>query len=252
MAENRQEIPPPPDSAPKLSIVVPAYNEERRLPGALDAILAYTRGHDLPTELIIIDDGSHDGTADVVRSRAAGDANLKLLHNDTNRGKGHSVRRGMLAARGELCLMCDADLSAPIEELGKLLPWVERGYDIVIGSRDLPESVLDPPQPWSRRWPAWVFRAWRRRMLLPGIRDTQCGFKLFRQAAAQELFGRQREDGWLFDCEVLGLAERLGYRIKEVGIRWCASGESRVHVPSEIFATPANLRRIVSRLQHFK
>ncbi len=139
------------------------------------------------------------------------------------------MRQGMLAATGELLLISDADLSAPIEEVANLLPWLERGYDVVIGSRDLPESRLDPPQPPVRRWLAGVFRALRRRLMLPGLRDTQCGFKLLRREAGREVFAHVSLEGWLFDCEMLGIADRLGYRIKEVGVVWRHHPHTRVN-----------------------
>jgi hypothetical protein len=154
----------------------------------------------------------------------------------------------MLAATGELVLMCDADLSTPVAEVERLLEWLERGYAVVIGSRDMRESVLDPPQPRLRRWAAWGFRAIRRRLLLGELRDTQCGFKLFRREAAQQIFSRQTIDGWLFDCEVLGIAERLGYRIKEVGVVWGNNPDSRVKPVREALLAVPTLLAIRRRL----
>ena len=156
----------------------------------------------------------------------------------------------MLAAAGTHLLMSDADLSTPIGEVVKLCDWLERGYDVVIGSRDRPESRLDPPQPWRRRLPAWAFRALRRRLLLPELRDTQCGFKLFRREAAREVFARQTVDGWLFDCEVLALADRLGYRIKEVGVTWRHHPHSRVSVWRTMFTALPTLLAIRRRVRH--
>ncbi len=196
----------------------------------------------------MVDDGSRDGTCDIVRRFAAEPLDVRLLVNAANRGKGYAVREGMLAATGGLVLMCDADLSTPIEELEKLLSWLERGYDVVIGSRDMPESVLDPPQPLLRRWLAWRFRAIRRRLLLRELRDTQCGFKLFRRDAAREIFSRQATAGWLFDCEVLGIAERLGYRIKEVGVIWRNNPDSRVKPVREALLAVPTLLAIRRRL----
>lgn len=229
--------------SPSLSIVIPAYNEAARIGVTLERIRDYALRTDTGCEIIVVDDGSRDATADVVRQVAAQAPAVRLLANATNRGKGYSVRQGVLAATGDVVLMCDADLSAPIEELEKLLPWLDHGCDVAIGSRDLPDSRLDPPQPLLRRWAAWAFRAIRRRVLLPELRDTQCGFKCFRREAAQAIFARQTIDGWLFDCEVRGLADRLGYRIKEVGVVWRHDPVSRVQPLREApFALPTLLR----------
>lgn len=214
-----------------LSIVIPAYNERRRLGSSLERIRDYARRSETRIEIVVVDDGSTDGTAELVRKVAEADdtlARVSVLVNAINRGKGFSVRRGMLQARGDVVLMCDADESAPIEQVDVLWRWLDRGFEVVIGSRDAPDAVLDPPQPILRRWMAWTFRFIRRGVLLRRFSDTQCGFKLFRADAAREIFTRQTIDGWLFDCEVLGLAERLGYRIKELGITWGAHPDSRV------------------------
>jgi len=214
-----------------LSIVIPAYNEGRRLGGSLERIRDYAARSEMRIELVVVDDGSTDGTAELVRKFAERDdafSDVSVLVNPSNRGKGFSVRRGMLHARGDMVLMCDADESAPIEQVELLRRWLDRGFEVVIGSRDAPDAVLDPPQSVPRRWMAWTFRFIRRTVLLGRFSDTQCGFKLFRADAAREIFARQTIDGWLFDCEVLGLAERLGYRIKELGITWRAHPDSRV------------------------
>ena len=214
-----------------LSIVIPAYNERRRLGPTLERIRDYARRSEMRIEIVVVDDGSTDGTAELVQAFADEDdafIGVRLLVNPINRGKGYSVRRGMLHARGEIVLMCDADESAPIEQVDVLRPWLDRGFEVVIGSRDAPDAVLDPPPPVLRRWMAWTFRFIRRGVLLGRFSDTQCGFKLFRGDAARAIFTRQTIDGWLFDCEVLGLAERLGYRIKELGITWRAHPDSHV------------------------
>jgi dolichyl-phosphate beta-glucosyltransferase len=236
-------------SAPRLSIVIPAYNEARRIRQTLHALRDYARARALICELIVVDDGSADSTAAVVESTDVAPATLVMLRLPRNRGKGAAVREGMLAAGGELLLLCDADQSVPIAELERLLPWLERGFDVVIGSRDLPDSRLDPPQPLLRRLMAWVFRAVRRRLLLPAIRDTQCGFKLFRRAAAREVFASAREDGWLFDCEILALAQARGYCIREVGVTWRDVPASRVRPLREAVRALCGLVRIRRRLR---
>ncbi len=214
---------------PELSIVIPAYNEARRLGPTLARIGTYLHAAARSAEVLVVDDGSRDGTAEVARrSGAAAGLELRLLGREGHRGKGASVREGMLAARGARRLMCDADLSTPIEELERLEAALNAGGDIAIGSRDMPDSRLDPPQPLARRLAAWSFRALRRRLLLPDLRDTQCGFKLFTAAAADDLFSRATVDGWLFDCEVLALARRRGYRVCEVGVLWRDDRDTRV------------------------
>ncbi len=249
-------------TSPTLSIVIPAYNEAARLGATLSHLREYAGATGTPCELIIVDDGSTDGTGDLVRrfmeENRGGPLEIQLLVNPANRGKGYSVKRGMLAARGGLLLMCDADLSTPIEELEKLRKWLASGageeekraqFEIVIGSRDLPGSHLDPPQPLLRRWMAWTFRAVRRRVLLHELRDTQCGFKLFTRAAAQAVFSRQTVDGWLFDCEVLAMADRLGLGIKEVGVVWRNHPHSRVSPLREMFASLPTLWTIRRRIR---
>ena len=234
-------------SSSDLSIIVPAYNESRRIGATLTALNAWAATSDLRCELIVVDDGSGDHTLDVVRAATLDALALTVIENAHNHGKGHAVRRGMLAAAGELLLLCDADMSTPISELDKLRPWIEQGYDIVIGSRDLPESRLDLPQPLPRRLAAWAFRALRRRILLPQLNDTQCGFKLFTRTVAQEIFAQATLDGWLFDCEVLALAAAAGYRIKEIGVIWKNHPDTRVRALKEVFTAIPTLRAIRKR-----
>lgn len=233
---------------PWLSVVIPAFNERARLPATLDAVRAYAAERPGTLEVIVVDDGSSDRTAELAEAFDARPAVLRVLRNGVNRGKGFSVRRGMLSAGGELRLMMDADSSVDVAEVERLLPWVRQGCDIVIGSRDVPGAVLDPPQPLARRVAAWAFRALRRGLLLSGIRDTQCGFKLFTAEAAEAVFPRQVETGWLFDCEVLALAERSGRRMRECPITWRNRPGSRVPVlATALLALPA-LMRIRARL----
>ena len=241
-------IPGAPGPGFSLSVIIPAYNERGRLGGTLDAIQDWASRAAVACEVVVVDDASTDGTSELASGGAWSPLTIRLLRNDRNRGKGFSVRTGMLAAGGSNLLMCDADQSAPIAEVEKLLPWLDRGFDVVIGSRDMPDSVLDPPQAPVRRLLAWAFRSLRRRLLLPGLRDTQCGFKLFRADVAREVFSIQTVEGWVFDCEVLGLADRLGHRIKEVGILWRNHPHSRVKPIREAPAALAALWRVRHRL----
>lgn len=236
------------DTRPMLSIVIPAHNEARRIGETLERLRRFAARCPWSVEVIVVSDGSGDETPDIVRRFESGSFALRVLEDPVNRGKGYAVRRGVLASRGDLVLMCDADLSTPIEEVYRLHGWIERGCAVVIGSRDLPGAVLDPPQPLARRLAAWAFRALRRRILLGGLRDTQCGFKLFTGEAARSLLARTALDGWLFDCEVLGLADRLGYRVREVPVRWCNHPETRVRVLPAVFETPGQLLALRRRL----
>jgi dolichyl-phosphate beta-glucosyltransferase len=207
-------------AAISLSIVIPAYNESGRLGRTLESIRRYAGRIGATWEVIVVDDGSTDGTGALARRFEPGPQRLTVLVNPRNSGKGFSVREGVMAAGGSVILMCDADLSTPIEEVEKLLPWIERGYDVAIGSRHLPESVIDPPQPFQRRLMDAVFRRLRRLMMLRDLCDTQCGFKCFTRTAGRRVFSLLTEHGFGFDCEVLWHARRLGYGIKEVAVRW--------------------------------
>jgi dolichyl-phosphate beta-glucosyltransferase len=222
---------PSPPPRIRLSVIIPAFNETNRLPRTLEALLNYATGRGSLLELVVVDDGSTDDTADAARAFAIiADPRIlriTILVNDRNRGKGYSVRRGMMAVSGELRLLCDADLSTPIEEADRLIPMLADA-DIVIASRDKPDSILSPPQPWHRRFLAKSLRTVRRIFLLRRLRDTQCGFKLFTAEAATAVFPLSRVDGFAFDVEVLALADRLGYRITEAGVTWRDDRDTRV------------------------
>lgn len=238
-------------AAPWLSIVVPAYNEAARLPHTLPQLLGFAAAAAAPVELLLVDDGSDDDTVAIANSfvpHAAG--RLHVLPGESNHGKGHALRRGVAATRGALVLLCDADLSAPLAEFDRLLDAYDSGAQIAIGSRDLPGSRLDPPQPWPRRIAAWTFRALRRRVLLPHIRDTQCGFKLFDGPLARALFADCRCDGWLIDCEVLALAAARGAAIREVAITWRNHPQTRVRPLRDAVRALAELRRIRARIRN--
>lgn len=219
-----------------LSIVVPAYNEEKRLPATLDAIADYLGTREFSHELLVVDDGSRDGTRDVVREFAASRPWVRLVQYDDeagralNRGKGFAVRAGIEAAVGRDILFSDADLSTPIEDMERLLPPISRGVcDIAIASRALPESNLDVRQPPHREWMGRRFNKLVQMLAVPGIVDTQCGFKAFRGDVAKRLFALAQIDGFGFDPEILFLAHKYGYTIREIPVTWRHCDNSRVN-----------------------
>lgn len=209
-----------------LSVVIPAYNEAGRLPRTLERVAAHlarrTGGH----EILVVDDGSSDGTSE--RALELGDPAIRVVRNAGNRGKGYSVRRGMLEAGGARRLMTDADLSTPIEELDRLGARLDEGYDVAIASRALPGAEIEVHQPRYREALGRGFNLLVRLLLLPDLHDTQCGFKLFSAAAAEAAFGMTRLDGFSFDVEALYLARKHGFRIAEVPVRWRNDAASRV------------------------
>ncbi len=210
-----------------LSVVIPAYNEEARLPTTLSRVLGYLQHQPYTWEVLVVDNGSTDRTSDIVRGLAEGQPRLRLLREE-RRGKGLAVRKGLLAARGEYRFICDADLSMPIEHIQRFLPPELEQVDIAIGSREAPGAVRYG-EPAYRHWLGRVFNWLVRLLAVPGFHDTQCGFKCFRAAAAEDLFSLQRLDGWTFDVEVLFLALRRGYRVVEIGVPWYFEPGSRVH-----------------------
>jgi len=201
-----------------LSIVIPAYNEEARLPATLETVIAYVRASNFDfSEIIVVDDGSSDGTGALVE-RTPG---LHLLRNPGNRGKGYTVRHGMLEAKGEWILYTDADLSTPIAELEKLCAALKReNADVAIGSRALDRSLVGVHQSAFRELSGRAFNLFMRLVTGLPFRDTQCGFKLFRASAARQIFSRQKLDGFSFDVEDLVIAKSLGYRAIEVPVVW--------------------------------
>lgn len=211
-------------SVPALSVVIPAYNEALRLPRTLERVRTFLAGSSY--EIVVVDDGSADATAE--RAHEAGGAATSVVRNEVNRGKGYSVRRGMLLARGASRLMTDADLSTPIEELPRLLERARRGYDVVIGSRALPEARIEVRQSWYRENAGRAFNLLVRRLLLPDLWDTQCGFKLFSASAASAVFQAARLDGFSFDVEALVIARRRGHSIAEVPVTWRNDAATRV------------------------
>ena len=235
---------------PWLSAVVPAYNEAEGIAAAVGGIRAALEATGRPWEVVVVDNASTDGTPERL-APLLGDTRIRLLRNDVNRGKGHSVRRGMLAARGELRLHCDADCGPSLVSLPALLAAVERGADVAVGSRVAGGAQVARRQPLRRRLTGWGFAQLCRTTLREPTRDLFCGFKLFRAGAAEAAFSRARLDGWTFDAEVLAIARALGYRLEEVGIAWADREGShlsmlRVLVPvvRELRAARAHVRAV--------
>ena len=215
-----------------ISIVIPAYNEESRLPETLRRIETYISSAQWDDhEIIVVDDGSRDGTVSVAEAFASQDLHVRVLKNPGNRGKGYSVRHGMLEARYEWCLFTDADLSTPIEELEKLWAAIIRETaQVAIGSRALDRSLVGVHQSAFREASGRLFNAVMRFTIGLPISDTQCGFKLFRRDVAREAFKRQTLERWGFDVEVLFIASRLGNRIAEVAVRWDNAEGSKLSI----------------------
>jgi len=216
-----------------LSVIVPAYNEEARITKTLELIGDYLRQQSYGYEIIVVNDGSKDNTVRAVEALAIKIANLKLIDNHNNCGKGLAVRQGMLAAAGEIRLFMDADNSAAIEEIEKLLVHLEAGNDIVIGSRHAHGAKIAMPQPFFRRFLGWGYRLLAN--ILAGtwsIGDTQCGFKAMNDKAAQAILPRCRIDRFAFDAEILAVAGILKFKVKEVGIVWKNDFRSTVKIVS--------------------
>jgi glycosyltransferase involved in cell wall biosynthesis len=213
-----------------ISVIVPAYNEEARLPSTLTRLIGYLdEKHFSFAEILVVDDGSRDGTAAAIAEYARRHPCVRLLPNPGNRGKGYSVRQGMLEARGEWVLFTDADLSSPIEELEKLMDAARReSAQIAIGSRALDRALVGVHQPILREYAGRFFNLVMRAVTGLKFRDTQCGFKLFQREAARRIFSLQRLERFGFDAEILFIAEKLGYRAVEVPVRWNDVAGSKV------------------------
>ena len=215
-------------NSPYLSLIIPAYNEAKSISRTLAAMRIYLDQQPYSYEIIVSADGD-DGTRELMAEVAAQDARVSVIGSVARGGKGRGIRNGIALARGQMIGFVDADYKTPIEELGKLLPWFDRGFDVVIGSRGVAESRIEVPQPLYRRLGSRAFGIAMHLVIgLWSLHDTQCGFKFFRGDVARDLFSCQQIDGYMFDVEVLHLAERSGYRIKEVGVRWHDDGDSRL------------------------
>jgi glycosyltransferase involved in cell wall biosynthesis len=235
--------------APWMSVVIPAYNEEMTVAGTVSAARAWLEERGASYEIIVVDNASTDRTVEVLEPLL--DEHVRLLRNEVNRGKGYSVRRGMLEATGELRLMCDADCLPSLASLGEMVDLIADA-DVVIGSRNVESSRVDKTQPLRRRLASWNFLNLCRLAMNEPSRDIFCGFKLFRSEVAEAAFGHQSIEGWAFDIEILALARRLGFTVREAGIVWNDREGSRlamhrvlIPVIRELAQARRNVRRAV-------
>lgn len=213
---------------PFLSIIIPAFNEETRLPGTLEQVFAFLKRQEYSAEVLVIENASSDNTLQAAQAAARRYPGLRVIR-EPRRGKGVAVRTGMNAARGQYRFICDADLSMPVEEIAKFLPPALTDFDIAIASRQAPGSVRYN-EPYYRHLTGRVFNTLIRLLVLPNLQDTQCGFKCFRAVVAEEIFRYQTLSGWSFDVEILFIARRRGCRIVEVPIHWYFDPESKISV----------------------
>lgn len=229
-------------TAPFLSIVIPAHNEENRLPRTLGQIFTFLEKQPYSSEVVIVENGSSDRTLEMAREYASRHPNLVVIHED-QRGKGNAVRRGMMTARGEYRFICDADLSMPIEEVQKFIPPALTNFDLAIASREAPGAVRYNEPPY-RHWGGRAINLIIRLLILPGLNDTQCGFKCFSAQAAETLFYQQTLTGWSFDIEILYIARRKHLSIREIPIHWYFETESKVSAVRDALRMISDIFRI--------
>jgi glycosyltransferase involved in cell wall biosynthesis len=213
---------------PRLSIVIPAYNESARIEAALSSVLGCVDSHSWDAEILVVDDGSTDTTTAIIQQWMARNPRLHLIQNPGNRGKGYSVRNGLLQSAGDIVMFTDADLSAPIEEAERLIEAIDNGADVAIGSRWLDKQKQTVHQPIYRRFFGRCFNWVTRKVIGLPFKDTQCGFKAFKRDAAQTIFRLQTIERWGFDPEILFIARKLKYTIVEVPVTWGHDERSRI------------------------
>jgi dolichyl-phosphate beta-glucosyltransferase len=216
-----------------LSIIIPAYNEEHRILPVLTSIIEYFSKKDMSFEVLVVSDGSTDATSTVVVNTFSGDTPIRVLAYPDNKGKGFAVRHGALYAQGQYVLIADADGATPVEEFEKLLAVMREGYDVAVGSRALNTGSVELKARRHRIILGRVFNFFVNILCVPGIRDTQCGFKLFTRTAADMLFKRQSIDGFAFDCELLHIAHVHSLQIKEVAVNWYNVEGSKVNLMTD-------------------
>lgn len=229
---------------PRLSVVIPVYNETGRLRRTLPQLLNYLHSLNYLYEIVIVDDGSSDGTCEIAREILQAEHGTQILTHAQNRGKGHAVRIGMLAAKGQYVLFTDADLSTPPMELDPFWQWLDAGYDVVIGSRKMAGANVERHQPRWRESLGKVFTWLTNRIATKGISDVTCGFKCFSHNAAQTLFGLSVLDDWSFDAEIIFLAQQKGYRIKQVPVSWHDEPGTKVRLWKDAVTSLLGLLRI--------
>jgi glycosyltransferase involved in cell wall biosynthesis len=230
------------------SIVIPAYNEENRLPGTLERLSQFLEKQPFASEIIVVENGSDDRTFEISQQFADGMENVRALRSG-RRGKGQAIQHGVLAARGEYIFLCDADLSMPVEEISKFIPPQLQEVDIAIASREAPGSVRYH-EPYYRHFTGRVFNTLIRLLVLPGLQDTQCGFKCIRAQVARDIFPYQTLTGWAFDVELLYIARRHGYQIVEIPIHWYFNADSKISVARDslrMFLDLLSIRRNARR-----
>lgn len=229
-------------NTPFLSIVIPAHNEESRLPRTLEQIFQFLSQQSYTAEVVVVENGSSDRTLELAREFSNTHKNLIVLHEE-RRGKGNAVQRGILEAHGEYRFICDADLSMPIEELAKFLPPTLTGFDVAIGSREAPGAIRYN-EPNYRHFGGRAINLLIRLLILPGLNDTQCGFKCFHASTAESLFRQQTLTGWSFDIEILYLARRKKLRVREIPIQWYYDPESKVSAVRDALRMISDIFRI--------
>lgn len=228
----------------KLSVVIPAYNEENRIVGTIVSLRAYFDSLPLDWDLVVVDDGSSDRTSEVAEEAFGRRDGLNIVKHPSNMGKGAAVRTGMLAADGDYAVFMDADFSTPVTEFGKFLPLLEEKRPVLIGSRKMPGASVEKRQPFLREFFGRGFTSLSNLLLGTSFTDFTCGFKCFRRDAAREVFGRQLIDNWSYDAEILYLSRRMGYPVLEIPVRWQDAPNSKVRLLRDIATSFYGLLKI--------
>ena len=226
------------------SIVIPAYNEEKRIIDTLKRLTEFMSLNYPEYEIIVVDDGSTDSTGRVINEKFLSDTKIKILKLSSNHGKGYAVKKGILASNGDSILVTDADMSAPIEQISKLIPFLAEGNDIVMASRSVDKAHVKKHQLWYREIMGKIFNLFVRMLVFKGFYDTQCGFKLIKSNVAKELAGLMKIDGFCFDVEMIFLALKRGYKPIEIGVDWINSPDSKVKLFTSSLAMFIDLFKI--------